>query len=279
MNCILYLTDFTERSTQALGFLLPVADELRARIIFVHLIEGHNASPKQKVSKSEEKEFLPLFNQLKQSVVMYGYKNNCEMLTGHLLLKGDLVANIRGVVKTLSPYAIIFQHDFSKRSRLLPGNIYEQLINAIHVPLMIIPASLVYNRISSIGYFSGVYKQMQNGLNDLLYKMRMFKSKLFAYYLPEELNTQSVKLLDEIVKQFPDAIDLENIHIDQLDPKYIGSRVDKIVNELEINLAAFNAGDKVFEDIFHHKGGAPPFLMKTPVLIYPGEHKTQSGEL
>ncbi len=273
MNSILYLTDFTERSKQALKYILPIADELRARIVFVHHIKGAPSIAKQKILKKEEQDILPSFNQLKQSVIMYGFKNNCEMLTGHLLLKGDLAENMRGIMKKISPYAIVIQSDYSAKSKLLLGHVFEQLMKVVNTPVMIIPELAEYVQLNAIGYFSCVFKQMHDELNDLLYKMRMFKSRLLAFYVPDQLNFEENTLLEEISLQFPDAIKSDRISLSQLDPKFIGSRIDKLIDERKIDLAAFNAGDKIFEDIFRAGTHVRPFLLKTPVLIYPKNYK------
>ncbi len=268
MNCILYLTDFSDRSKKALEFVMPVADELRARIIFIHLLKG-DSDQKQKVLKKEENEYLPFFNKLKHHVILYAFKNNCEMLTGHLLLKGDLVANLRSLMKQMTPYAVVTHYDYAARSKILLGKVYGQLLKALSAPVMIVPEYAEYGQIRAIGYFSGMLKSMHAELNDLVYKMRMFKSKLFAYYLPDEFKNARESLVEELSEQFPDVIKNERISLKKLDPKYVASRVDKLVDEMQINLAAFNAGDKIFEDIFQSGNSVRPFLLKTPVLIYP----------
>lgn len=267
MNCILYLTDFSEPSDKALAYIMPVADELRARIIFVHHINGDAA--KQKVNKKEEKEFLPYFNLLKSKVIKYAFANNCEMRTGHLLIKGDIVENMLSLLKQLSPYAIATHYDYAARSKILLGNVYHQLLKVLTAPVMIIPEYAEYVEIKAIGYFTGMVKTMHAEFNDLVYKMRMFKSKLFAFYLTPEIKQQPDRLIDELTDLFPDAVKNDRISLKKLEPKYIASRIDKLVEEMEINLAAFNAGDQIFDDIFNSGHSVRPFLLKTPVLIYP----------
>lgn len=267
MNCILYLTDFSERSTKALTYMMPVADELRARIIFVHMVHGEEQ--KQKVLKKEEKEFLPYFNQLKSKVIKYAFANNCEMRTGHLLIKGDLVENMQAILRQLSPYAIVTHYDYAARSKILLGNVYDRLLKVLTAPVMIVPEYAEYVHIKAIGYFSGVVKSLNAEFNDLVYKMRMFKSKLFAFYLPDDIKDNHDQLIDQLIEQFPDAIKNERITLKKLEPKYVASRIDKLVEEMEINLAAFNAGDQIFDDIFNSGHSVRPFLLKTPVLIYP----------
>ncbi len=246
---------------------MPVADELRARIIFVHIINGEEQ--KQKVLKKEEKEFLPYFNQLKSKVIKYAFANNCEMRTGHLLVKGDLVENMRALLKQLSPYAIVTHYDYAARSKILLGNVYVKLLKVLTSPVMIIPEYAEFVQIKAIGYFSGMVRSVHAEIHDLVYKMRMFKSKLFAFYLPEDLKQNHEQLVSELTEQFPDAIKNERISLKKLEPKYVASRIDKLIEEMEINLAAFNAGDQIFDDIFNSGHSVRPFLLKTPVLIYP----------
>jgi len=273
MSCIFYLTDFSERSTKALEFILPIADELRARVIFVHLINGQAQGQKERVTKKEEQEFLPDFNRLKQKVISYAFTNNCEMLTGHILLKGDLVENMKSVVRKLPPYAIVTPYTYASKSKSILNNRYDKLLRSVNSPLLIIPEYMESHSIKAIGYFSEIIEKLHGELYNLIFMMGMFKSSLFAFYLPGRSANDTDHIYEEMKTKFPSSLETERLTFKPLDTKYVASKVDKLVDSMQIQLAAFNAGDKIFEDIFLSGNSVRPFLLKTPVIIYPVNYR------
>jgi hypothetical protein len=224
MNCILYLTDFSEQSHQALNYLLPVADELRARIIFVHLLMDDELPAVQKVQKYEEAECLPFFNRLKQAVVQYGYRNNCSMLTGHRLCKGRLKENIAKLLKSVDPYAVVIHREYSENPWFRKNSIADQLLQSVSVPLLIIPVSSSYTGILRIGYFSAWEDLKPEQLRDILHKIQMFRSSLCLFILTADAGALET-IQQETEQQVPEVIDNERISFFILNPTFIHSRI------------------------------------------------------
>jgi hypothetical protein len=242
-----------------------VADELRAKIYIMHVIKS-SAGSKLKVNKTEEKETLPEINFFKQKVTKYGFQNNCEMLTGHILAKGGVEDNVAASVKKNQPYAVILNGgNLNKLSEIISPTV-AKILKQVNIPVMLIPDYANYEGIKNIGYFTDV-TPTRNTLNDLIQLAGIFKAKIFMYCLQTKAGASTIETLRN---EYREAIKYNLLQFGELDKENLITRISSIAEEHTIHIAVFNAEDSVYAELIKPEFATKSFLIKTPVFIYPG---------
>lgn len=270
MNAVLFATDFSPASYQTLDYALHVADEWRARILFTHVIADQNDNIQSPGIKSpsarEERSYLPVIRQFKEKVIRYAFDNNCEMRTGHLLLKGDFSGNIASAIRKCKPYALIASLGpfTGKRD---PGNDCMQKILQCKIPLMIIPESAQFSRIRNIGFFSSP-SDTPRFPEALLQMAALFGARILFFLAHSKGYASCTEYLRTTYRE---EIKYGHLSIHSFERKPLASSINRVAEEMKLQMLACWGGDPVFSVMYNSRRTMLRCLKDKPMMCYPAE--------
>ncbi|MBC8173573.1 MAG: universal stress protein [Chitinophagales bacterium] len=258
MSVILFVTDFSEYSERAFQYTLHVADRLRAKIMFLHVIEHKTPGKKQPQHLSEKNKtetpenVLEEISKLRMRVAEFAFAQNCQIVTDYNITKGVMTEEIvKYAAKINASHIITGEPGSDKKSKWILDDMSTALIQTSKIPFLRIPISARYNGIKDMAYIMEGEKSNENIFRKLFTLSAQFGSRIHAIVLTENKNKVAEEFVKDLTVKYEAFIHAGKITIESIITKSPAGRIDKYIKDNFISLVCLERGNGILSTLYH----------------------------
>lgn len=276
MKSILFTTDFSDCANNALEYVLPMADYLRCKLVFMHSNQLPAAEVQMAdfmiadIMEQKNKQAIASINTLKFRTSEYAFQNNVEITVDHILTVGFPLDEILKAADSVKPELVVAgTTGEGGLMKMLFGSTTTGLIKKVNYPLLLVPDEAKNTGINNIAFAAGFEKNDIEIIGKLLTLCAQLQSRLFVFHVDADSNQSDYNLLDDIHDQFPEELKRNTLFVEILQGKSIIDGIDHYLEGRNIDLLCMTHHRKPFLELFDRK--LPQRMARhtnIPLLIY-----------
>ncbi|MFN0274971.1 MAG: universal stress protein [Chitinophagales bacterium] len=275
MSTILFPTDFSGYSENAFQYILHFADKLRAKIVFLHVIQkdSEKKSPTKKTSTSRSdmhKKTVQLMHELKFRSAEFAFKQDCEIVTEHLITEGNVVDEILKAADKLNPLMIALStNSYNTRTSMHVGNTTATVVKRSKFPVLVIPEHAFYKQVNNIALATELDEKDEQLIYKLLITAALFKARLHVFHVEEKKSKGAMQVVDYLKLVFKYPLQIEKLSIETLQSKAVATGIERYVKQHAIDLLCMENHKAFFPEIIDIKADErKKFHELIPTLVY-----------
>lgn len=276
MNTILFATDFSEASEHAFRQVLPVADQLRAKIYFVHVehvpatdIQASGGMLEQ-VMQHRRQAAMEGLNKMKWETAEFAFNNNTHIESDHILTTGMIVEEIIHAADSIQPQFVVLgvpsHHHFPA---LFGGSVAGTLIRKCSWPLLLFPPVITRYPAGDILFASGWDAGDEEILSRLMTLAAQLRKKVQLLHISQARENGSEQQVEAYIrKHFSKELESGHLRSVVLYEDDITGAVLSYMEANEISLLVAGHHKHMIEAFHRQIAVKLSDLSHTPVLIY-----------
>lgn len=275
MNQLLFATDLESDGEAGFRFVLPLADVLRARIIFMHVEHipptelQASGGMLQEVLKHRREMATKGLHQLKMATAEYAFENNTHIETDHVLSTGLVAEELVHAAKEIKPDMVLVGAGGQKGfPSILAGSIAGQLIRKLDCPLLVIPDHMETFPQGDLLFASG-WDEKDDGLLDKTVSLaKQLQKAVTVVHVQLKGEETSLDLEQYIQSKYPDEMKTGDIRSVVIAADSIAEAIAAYAGKHEFAMLVAGHHPHRFE--FLHRQIADKLVkdMDIPVLVY-----------
>lgn len=257
MKTLLYATDCSKHDTETLRYAYQLSDTLKASLIVLHVysippISVSTIRPRQQLSKAAYEENLEILKEYcSKHLKDTSNKTNIRFeVQEHISVSEGVLTKI----KELSPDVLLVGMKDEHTARgLFSGSIAKALIEKVSCPLLIVPNTKSFKKITTIAYATDFEEGDIYALQKLVEIALPSKAKIKIVHIPtkgEYPGDNQMEWFKEVLNQ---KIDYKNIDFEiiKYDTAYEGLRTYIDTNKIDIIALLEREEHSFLKTLFH----------------------------
>lgn len=271
MSVILFPTDHSGYSENAFQYLLYFADRLRAKIIFLHVIETED---KKKLSESEKeicyKKALQQNHELTMRSAEFAFQQNCEIVTEQNIVFGNPLAEILKIAEDKKPTMIAMStHAYGHNVFQHTGETVSKLLEHVHCPVLVIPEQAFYKKINNIALATSPTEQDETLIYKIMITAALFKAKVHIFHIENPKTKGENQVIEYFKMVFKYPVQSENLIFHKLSSSKIANSIQKYVEMESIQLICLEHYQTFFPELMQIKiADRSAFHKEIPTLVF-----------
>lgn len=255
MNTILYPTDFSENSINALPYAIDLAKRVNSRLVFLHVFEISLMAPandftsrEQTALKVAEDVRTASRDRLAETLTKFDLE---DLECVSLINEGKVEEEIIKITKSMKVDLIVLgTHGETGSRELLMGSVAVHVIRQAECPVLAIPQDAVFKPLKKIVYATELEFYEDKFFQDTLDIARFFDASVTFLHIHRYAEKPGDKMKD--LEAFVERSDYGKIAIQDLGQDNTFERIDRYVKEHDIDLLAITTHTKsLFDRLFH----------------------------
>ncbi|MBC8047356.1 MAG: universal stress protein [Fimbriimonadaceae bacterium] len=275
MSVILFPTDFSGYSENAFQYILHFADRLRAKIIFQYVMPvSEKTSSKVKKSTAEEddryKNALQQIHELKFRAADFAFRQDCEIVTDHIICEGDAADEILKAAKEIKPLMIaISTNGYNAKSTMHVGNTTATVLKKSKFPMLVIPEHAFYKKVNNIALVTDLDERDESLIYKLMITAALFKAKVHVFHLDQKKTKGAQQVVEYLSLVFKYPLQIHKLSFQPVQSKAIASGIDKYIKQHTVDLLCMEHHKYFFPELFEVKhADRKNFQNNIPTLVY-----------
>jgi len=269
MSIILFPTDLTGYAENAYQYILHLADKLRAKIVFLYVEGQVNKSEAGKLEKGGDS-VHKLMHELKFRAADFAYKHDCEIVTEHMITKGDAADEILKAANKLSPMMIALStKGYNHRTTKHIGNTTATVLRESKFPVLVIPEQAMYKSVQNIALATALDEKDESLIYKLMITAAVFNAKVHVFHVEARKTKGAEQVADYLKLVFKYPLQVDKLEISTLQSKSVVAGIERYIKQHTVDLLCIERHKAFFPELFDIKMSERKSFHETiPTLVY-----------